>query len=381
LLAALLTAGRGYSQGSKESGYPLIDNYSPKEYNTNSDNWAILQDERGMMYFGNSIGVLQFDGVSWRLYPVLNKSAIRSMAKGDSGKIYAGAQSDLGYLQPDASGKLQFHSLMKFIPPDKRDFTDVWQVYIVNGKVYFNASKYIFIWDIQSTEFKIIQSESTFHVMFMVRGSIYVREWGKGLEVLKDDSVTPLKGGEKFANERIYVMLPLPGKERANLIVTRTMGLFKYDGNDFIPFKTEADQFIKDNLIYFPGTILSDGNILLGTLNGGAVVIDTNGREVRRYSRGSGIISNPIYFTFQDNSGAIWFASDNGISRINYSSPVTYFDSRNNLLALPNYVVRHNGIIYAATNNGVYYLDPRTLDFHLLNNSNNQQQQYRQCCS
>ncbi len=97
-----------------------------------------------------------------------------------------------------------------------------------------------------------------------------------------------------------------PGEKGVSLIVTRTMGLFKYDGSDFIPFKTDADQFLKDNLMYYPGTILSDGNILLGTLNGGAIVIDHNGKEVRRYNRETGVINNTINYTYQDRSGAIW---------------------------------------------------------------------------
>jgi len=34
-------------------GVPSIKNYPPKEINAGSDNWAIAQDKRGIMYFGN----------------------------------------------------------------------------------------------------------------------------------------------------------------------------------------------------------------------------------------------------------------------------------------------------------------------------------------
>jgi signal transduction histidine kinase len=361
-----------FSQSNIEKGYPLIINYSPKEYGAFQTNWTICQDKRGVMYFGNDIGLLEFDGAVWRFYQVPNKTTIRSLANGDSGKIYAGAVAELGYFMPSSSGKLIFHSLIEFLPKDKRDFSDVWQTFVNNGKVYFNTSKYILIWDAKKKEFKIIQGEENFHLIFSVNGKIYAREWGKGLEVLKSDSPTLLKGGEKFANERIYVMVPFPGEERTILIGTRTMGLLKYDGKNFIPIKTEADKFIRDSLIYFPGTILSDGNILLGTISGGAMVIDSTGKEVARYDRESGIVSNSILFTFMDMSGAIWLSTDNGISRIDYSSPASYFDSRNNFSTSPLDIIRHNGIIYAAANNGVYYLDPHTSGFHILKNSGNQ---------
>ncbi len=362
----------GYSQSSSEIGFPFISNYSPKEYGAFQSNWAIAQDKRGIMYFGNDIGMLEYDGASWRLNQVPNKTTVRSIANGDNGKLYVGAVGELGYFVPDSSGKLIFYSLMKYIPKDKRDFADVWNTYFVNGEVYFNTSKYIFIWNIHKKGFKIIQGKQNFHLMLDVNGKIYVRQWGKGLEVLKNDSLYLLKGGDKFANERIYVMLPFPGEEGTILIVSRTMGLFKYTNSKFIPFKTEVDKFIKDNLIYTPGIILSNGNILLGTISGGAIVIDTSGREIQRFTNQNGLISNTIDYTFQDHSGAVWLATDNGISRIDYSSPVSYFDSRSNFLTTPNDLIRYKGILYATGNNGVYYLKPGSSVFHLVINGSNQ---------
>ena len=360
------------AQGKLERGNQSIINYAPKEYSANQQVWSIIQDERGVLYFGNQKGLMEYDGADWRDYPVPNKSVVRSIAINKDGKIYVGAQGDLGYFLPDSLGKFEFHSLKEFVPEDKRNFSDVWNTFVSNGKVYFNASKFILIWDILNKRFKLIQSETSFHIMFMVNGSLYVREFGKGLEVLKDDSLTLVVGGEKFANERIYSILPFPGVNKSILVVTRTMGLFKFDGNNFVQFKTEVDDYIKENLIYYPGTLLSDGNILLGTINGGALVIDQNGKEVRKYNTENGIINNTIYFTFQDHSGAIWLATGNGISRIDYESPVIYFDKRNNFVALSNDIIRFNGIIYVATNQGVYYLDQKTSKFNLLKNSNNQ---------
>ncbi len=351
------------AQNPEEQGYPLINNYSPKVYGADTQNWAILQDDRGIMYFGNNLGLLEFDGADWRLYPLPNNTTVRSLANGENGKIYAGGVGDFGYFSPDSAGELLFHSLLPFVPHEYRDFSDVWQVFTKGAQVYFNVSKYILIWDPEKQEIKALQGDDSFHLIFLVNGTLFAREWGKGLLVLNGDTLELVKGGERFANERIYVILPFPDEKGVYLIVTRTMGLFKYDGTNFIPFKTKVDEFIKQNLIYAPGAILYDGNILLGTLNDGAVVIDRYGRELRRYNRDSGIISTVVYFQFQDKSGAIWLPTDNGISRIDYASQVSYFDSRNNFSTTAYQIIRHKGTIYAATNNGVYYLDPVTTNF------------------
>jgi len=341
-----------------EKGIPPLTNYSPKEYDADTQNWASLQNDQGIMYFGNGVGLLEFDGVNWKTYQVPNKTTIRALAKGDNGEIFVGAQGDLGYFIPDEKGKLTFHSLRQYLPEENKIFSDVWQVMILNHRIYFNTSDDIFIWDLDLKEFKIIHPENSIHLSFDVNEKIYVREWGKGLMVLENDSLVLLKGSEQFANERIYVMLPFPDKRNEVLLVTRTMGLYKYDGETFTPFKTEIDDFIKENLIYLRGTLLNDGNFLLGTLNGGAVVIDKNGKEIQRYNIDKGIISNKIYFTQQDKTGAIWLSTENGISRVDYASPINYFNAGVNLIAAVNDITRYQGVIFTAANDGIYYLDP-----------------------
>ncbi len=360
------------AQKQIENGFPVITNFTPKDYDAFRQNWAIAQDDRGVMYVGNTDGLLEYDGNDWQLHTVPNKSGILGMDFSNDGKLFVGAQAELGYFLSNSYGQLTFTSLLKYLPEDKRNFSNVIETYFSQGKVYFNCEKYLLIWDIEKKEFEILTSENGFHILFKANETIYVREWGTGLKVWKNGSLSLINGGEKFANERIYSILPVPDESDALFIVTRTMGLFKYDGAAITPFQTEADQFIKENLIYFPGTILQDGNILLGTMNEGVIIIDKDGKEVSRYNHEAGIINNTVYFTFQDRAGGIWLATENGISRIDYSSPISYFDSRSNITTYSHDIIRHQGIIYAATANGVYTLDPKTSKFHHLNNFNKQ---------
>src|SRR5437764_8532531 len=53
------------AQPSAEKGVPFITNYFAKDYKASPQNWAIIEDDRGIMYFGNSYGLLQYDGVNW----------------------------------------------------------------------------------------------------------------------------------------------------------------------------------------------------------------------------------------------------------------------------------------------------------------------------
>lgn len=358
-----LAGSLSYGQSTGEKGFPLITNHSFKDYGGAGQNWAILQGDRGKIYAGNGSGLLEYDGIAWRRHPLPNQSTVRSLALGDSSKIYTGGINELGYFQPDATGELSFHSLKEKLPAEQRDFADVWQIVVLQGKVYFNVSSHLLMYDLQQKAFSSIASADGFHTMFQVNDKLFVRAWGKGLCRVQGDSVTLVPGGEQFAEERIYVMLPFPGDKENILVGTRTMGLFKYNGQQFTPFKTGADQFIKDNQIYLPGTLLQDGHFLLGTIGGGAVVMDSNGRVQRYFNKENGVIDNGINYSCQDRAGNIWLATQNGISSISYASPATYFDGPNQLNTTAYSLIRHQGKLYLAGNSGLYYLDPNSSTF------------------
>jgi hypothetical protein len=46
-----VTSSTSYSQ-INVNGLPFIRNFSPKEYNEHPQNWSIVKDKRGVMYFG-----------------------------------------------------------------------------------------------------------------------------------------------------------------------------------------------------------------------------------------------------------------------------------------------------------------------------------------
>lgn len=124
-------------QNSREMGFPYIRNYSPKDYSGDTQNWDILEDDRGIMYFGNNAGVLEFDGAKWRLIQIKNKTVVRGLAKDKQGRIYVGAVGELGYLKPDQKGVLQYVSLVGNLPPDERNFLDVWHVDQLEDQIFF----------------------------------------------------------------------------------------------------------------------------------------------------------------------------------------------------------------------------------------------------
>ena len=86
----------GYCQN--ELGLPTITNYYYKDYDAAPINWWVLEDSRGVMYFANGAGVLEFDGETWRLIRNPGAGGARSMAMNEEGVIHVGFEGDLGVL-------------------------------------------------------------------------------------------------------------------------------------------------------------------------------------------------------------------------------------------------------------------------------------------
>src|SRR5436190_17454340 len=112
-IVLLLSLLKSWSQNT--IGIPDIINYYKSAYNAGTQNRAIVQDKKGIMYFANYDGLLSFDGSYWKLYPLPNKTIVRSVAIGPDSKIYAGGQDDFGYFSPNKNGKLVFTSLKSLL--------------------------------------------------------------------------------------------------------------------------------------------------------------------------------------------------------------------------------------------------------------------------
>ena len=95
------------AQSDAERGLPFVTNFSPKTYQAYPQIFSIIEDNKGLMYFGNQNYTLQYDGVRWRKIDCGNggQIAVRSLAKNKKGIIYYAAIGDFGYLAPDSVGQ------------------------------------------------------------------------------------------------------------------------------------------------------------------------------------------------------------------------------------------------------------------------------------
>ena len=144
IVSVFLFGVSSYCLGQNTIGLPDITNYSKQYYKAGAQNRQIGQDKKGILYFANSEGLLTFDGINWKTYPLPNNSIVRSLEFGPDNKLYVGGQDEFGYFSPDQNGQLAYHSLKNLLPAEERSFTDVWEIYFYKDRMFFQTSNNIY---------------------------------------------------------------------------------------------------------------------------------------------------------------------------------------------------------------------------------------------
>ena len=133
----LLTIFSLFSTAQSYIGLREIINYEKINYNAGAQNWDIRQDKQGRIYFANNEGLLSFDGIYWKLYPLPNKTIVRSIEFGKDNRIYIGGQDEIGFFSPDKTGNLVFTSLRNLLPEPDRKFADIWDIVQYGNDIFF----------------------------------------------------------------------------------------------------------------------------------------------------------------------------------------------------------------------------------------------------
>ncbi|MCD4793268.1 MAG: SpoIIE family protein phosphatase [Bacteroidales bacterium] len=373
-----------FSQINKD-GLPFIKKYTDKDYGDAGQIWAIEQDTRGIMYFGCNYGLKTFDGKKWKSYNNPNSTILKSLAVDDNGLVYFGAESDFGVMLPDSTGELSFYSLFSNILAGiKPDFTSVWKTLIAGDRIYFQSFEKLFYTDlpikIDASEkllniiHHIKPEKEIFHLSFSVKDNLYIREWGKGIGIVKNDRIELIPEGEQFAFLRVYIMLPYD--ENRILIGTRSSGFYLYDTtkkeNAITPFYIENQDLINNSSLY-NGVLLHDDTYAIGTVNDGVIFLDKNGKITAHFNEKTGFLKQFVFSTYSNsndvNSPFWFFNGEDGIYKVNISNP---FKEWNKYTGLETGsvldAVRFNDVFYVITGNGIFYLQEKdnSVEFKLI---------------
>lgn len=368
-----------------ERGVLPIYNYSPKDYNALPQNWAIIQDSRGIIYIANNQGLLEFNGnltsgAAWKLFKVDNTTNIRAIDIDKYGYIHIGANNEFGYFSPDTlnKGKFIYHNLKKKLKKNF-DFRDVWYVVAVDNEVYYATNDgEIFYWNRENID--VIKLNQKIRHLFKMDDRVFVSADSVGIAELKSGEITKIRGGEKILVEKDG---ELKSDFSAFMQVSSNQGLF-ISHSDYLKrislennsikitkFKTELDKVFENNSPSKIVKINENKFAVSCKLNGGGIfIINDKGELLNLINDENGLQNIYINDIYVDNQNFIWAALNNGISRIKVNSLYERFDEEvANFGGTIEDIKRFNDFIYLASHYGLYKLDQNTEEISTYINS------------
>ncbi|WP_315815699.1 hypothetical protein [Paraflavitalea speifideaquila] len=331
-------------------GFPDIINYTKEQYRGGGQNWDLAIDSRGSMYFANTEGLLTFDGQFWKLYPIANHTRLRSVKVDQRGYIYAGAQDELGYYFPDPAGILRYHSLKGLLPPGKKQVSDVWNIELYEGAVFYHV--YDMILEYRNGRMKVHPAPREWRKLYKTSKGLYAQDMQEGL--MKYEAGQWIAVCNNGALRDMLVTGVLEDPTGSLLIATHKNGLFTVSNKQLIPKATEANSIFALSRIY--GAIeLNDTEMAVATTADGCYIINkASGKIIQHFSMEEGLQNNNVLRLFADERQNIWLALDNGIDFIRYNTFIKqiYPDKKNMLTTYAAQVFDNK--LFVGTSDGVY---------------------------
>ena len=337
------------------SNNPYIININKNRYGAANKNWSIGQDERGVVYFGNDNGLLEFDGFNWKINTIRNFSIVRAVAVFDHHTIFTCGYEDFGRWDRDISGQLKYTSLASSVNRQNLINNDFWKILIVGDTVYFQSFSSIYVY--KEGKVELVTNKSILFLL-KVRNEYWVQGMQDSLYKLSDDKLVKIEGSEIFKGKDVRIVLPYDSDRY--LIGTSMHGLYLYDGQHFSEWNCEASSIFKQNDLNC-GILSSHGTYYFGTIINGLYEVDLSGKILNHFSTETKLQNNTVLDLFEDSDSNFWVALDKGVSYIQYLDNMDcYTDPTNTIGAVYDAVLWHGNLVFA-TNQGVFYIPQKEL--------------------
>jgi len=353
-------------------GLPEIRNFPRSEYAGGLQSWSFTEADNGLLYFANNTGLLEYNGSRWSLYTSIK--AINRSVCSDGNRIYVGGFNEFGYYEENEKGMLVYHSFIPLIKDKIGDFDEIWRIHKTSDGIVFQSFKAIFIY--QDGNIDIIYPPSSFHFSYYVNGILWIYDEEQGLMQYRDGKVITAPGGDYFIGTQIWSILPLNDHEV--IIGTSTKGLFRYNGLKVFTWNSKINEQLKEYQLY-SAKKLRNNYFAFGTVQKGLIVSDSAGNLIFEMNKERGLQNNTVLGIGQDYKGNIWLCLDNGISMIEFDSPISYFQKYFDI-GTGYASVKFGEIIYLGTNQGLFcikekdFIDPSKTkaDFKLIEGTEGQ---------
>lgn len=332
-----------------------IKQFISNNFEIRNQNWDIHQNvQNGNVYFANSGGLIEFNGITWTKYTLPENQILRSVLVDKNGIIFSGSFEDFGIWQQGENCELVYQSLAENLSIEKND--EIWKIYELNGSIYFQSFTSIYVYDYNTV--KVIKAPFTLLFMFQVNEKFIAQIIDNGLYWINNNEFAFIEGSEIFNQKKVHSVLYL--NEKKILIATANDGLFIYDGNVFHYVDCEASDFLKLNTCN-SSIVVNDSLLVFGSILNGIIFTDHQGNIYNSFNKSNGLNNNSVLSLYMDMDNGLWIGLDQGANYLDISTPFIHYANTSGTLGTIYALHRKNNTLYIGTNHGLFKADIKTV--------------------
>ena len=350
---------------NKYKGLPFIRNYTTDEYNAHEQNFDIIQDTTGIMYFANFAGILKFDGTKWSKTVTSSGMRVLSLDIDKNGRVYAGGLSDFGYIEQTTAGTTKYISLIDSL---KEDVGMIFEVLCGTDATYFISENSIYTYDGTNISKQDFENKALSAILISKKSDnddIYIffekdfknkNLTQNGLTLFKNEKFKKIKDESNSQIVDVQTIFNNPNNQSL-ILGTSKQGFFILNNNVITDFNVEINNFLKANG-HTCGDQITETTYALGTFTGGVIISDNKGNPLQIIDKNSLLQDESVNALFTDKDKSLWIATNNGISKVEVNWNLSYIDNINSgLEGKVQDIAEYNNNLYFATDNGLFYLE------------------------
>lgn len=338
-----------YTPVDAQSFTPVVKHYNKADYKASNQNWAVAQAPSGMVYFGNNMGLLRYDGNEWELMVMPQNKIVRSILVVDE-RIYVGSYEEFGFFEPDVYGVLHYTSLSNDLKNYQMQNDEIWTIVRQGNDIIFQSFTSYFSYDGVVVKGNRLPYTLLFFNLF--KGQLYCSTEQLGFVYLNRKLNEFVPVGVKPFRSQVFALLHYSSTH--GLIVTKSDGLFLFDGHTIEAFRTEIDASLRFSEIN-RAAIGADGTIFLGSILNGVSAITKEGKHLWTLNSSNILQNNTVLGMLFDRNNNLWLALDKGIAQIQTSSSLRYIHAFKPSMGAIYSIAKHNNELIIGTNQGLYF--------------------------
>ena len=328
-------------------GSPFMQVWSTEDLGASPVNNGVAQNpQSGFVYVSNNNGVLEFDGVRWRLIALPGGAAGRTVSFDARGRLWYLSSNSVGRLEPDSQGELRAVHAMNRLSANERVLGVTIGALAQPDGMYFSArQRLVFFpsddaapaqtWKLAAPLVSLWEMEGMPHVA--LRDGTWWRVRNRRLEpaaVAKGPAVFAARTAP--AGDTTLLTPNGPWRPSVGLVGTAA----------------ELANEPADN-----GVFLADGRIAFGTASRGLLLFDSEGKYLTRIDRTLGLPANRVQGLCEDREGGVWLALHRGAARLQLDSPYAAHGHAQRIFGTPHAVARLDGRLFVAHSEGLVVAD------------------------